>query len=40
MIVLKPRQPVPALDVETLNGSWSLAEQKAENFTLIVFYRI
>ena len=39
MIVLNPRQPVPALDVETLNGSWSLAEQKPENFTLIVFYR-
>ena len=39
MIVLKPRQPVPALDVETLNGSWSLAEQKPENFTLVVFYR-
>lgn len=39
MIVLKPRQPVPALDVETLNGSWSLAEQQPENFTMVVFYR-
>ena len=39
MNVLKPRQPVPALEVETLRGSWSLAGQTPENFTLIVFYR-
>ena len=39
MNVLKPRQPVPALEVETLDGSWSLAEQNPENFTMIVFYR-
>ena len=39
MNVLKPRQPVPALEVQTLNGSWSLADQKPENFTMIVFYR-
>ena len=39
MIVLKPRQPVPALEVETLNGSWSLSEQNPENFTMVVFYR-
>lgn len=39
MIVLKPRQPVPALEVDTLGGSWSLAEQKPENFTMVVFYR-
>lgn len=39
MNVLKPRQPVPALEVDTLNGSWSLADQKSENFTMIVFYR-
>ncbi|HKJ50269.1 MAG TPA: peroxiredoxin-like family protein [Gammaproteobacteria bacterium] len=39
MNVLKPRQPVPALEVETLNGPWSLADQKPENFTMIVFYR-
>ena len=39
MIVLKPREPVPALDVEALSGSWSLGEQKPENFTMIVFYR-
>jgi peroxiredoxin len=37
--VLKPRQSVPALEVETLDGSWSLADQQPENFTLIVFYR-
>lgn len=39
MNVLKPRQPVPALDVDTLNGSWSLADQNPENFTMVVFYR-
>lgn len=39
MNVLKPRQPVPALAVETLDGPWSLADQDPENFTMIVFYR-
>jgi len=39
MNVLKPRQAVPALDVDTLNGRWSLAEQSPENFTMVVFYR-
>ncbi len=39
MNVLKPRQPVPALEVETLDGSWSLAAQNPQNFTMIVFYR-
>ena len=39
MNVLKPRQAVPALDVDTLEGSWSLASQKPENFTMVVFYR-
>ena len=39
MIVLKPRQPVPELDVSTLQGQWSLSEQAPENFTMIVFYR-
>ncbi len=39
MNVLKPRQSVPALDIETLDGSWSLAEQTPENFTMVVFYR-
>jgi peroxiredoxin len=37
---LFPRQPVPALEVATVGGgTWRLAEQKPENFTLIVFYR-
>ena len=39
MNVLKSRQAVPALDVETLDGSWSLASQNPENFTMVVFYR-
>ena len=39
MNVLKPRQPVPALEVDTLDGRWSLAEQTPQNFTMIVFYR-
>ena len=37
---LYPRQPVPALEVDTLKGErWRLADQKPEAFTLIVFYR-
>ncbi len=39
MIVLKPREAVPSLDVETLDGPWSLAAQGNENFTILVFYR-
>ena len=39
MTVLKPRQPVPALDVDTLQGPWSLGDQSPENFTMVVFYR-
>ena len=39
MMVLKTREAVPALEVETLSGAWSLAEQSAENFNLVVFYR-
>jgi len=39
MKVLKPRQAVPALDVATLDGNWSLAEQSPANFTMVVFYR-
>jgi peroxiredoxin len=39
MIVLKPRQLVPALNVETLQGQWSLSDQSPENFTMVVFYR-
>ncbi len=37
---LTPRQPVPALDVATLDGGrWTIADSKPENFNLIVFYR-
>jgi peroxiredoxin len=39
MNVLKPRQAVPGLDVDTLQGAWSLAAQSPENFTMVVFYR-
>lgn len=39
MNVLKTRQPVPALTINTLQGEWSLAEQTPENFTMVVFYR-
>lgn len=39
MTVLKPRQPVPALTVETLQGQWSLSGQSPEHFTMLVFYR-
>jgi peroxiredoxin len=35
-----PRQPVPALEVATLDrGTWRLTDQQPENFTLVVFYR-
>ena len=37
---LMPRQPVPKLEFDLLGGShWSLADQKPERFTMIVFYR-
>ena len=39
MTVLKPRQPVPELNLSTLQGPWSLSEQAPDNFTMIVFYR-
>jgi len=39
MKVLKPRQSVPELEVEALQGPWSLSEQTPENFTMLVFYR-
>lgn len=39
MIVLKPRQTVPALEVSSLQGAWSLADQSPKNFTMVVFYR-
>lgn len=40
MTRLMPRQPVPALEVPTVDGPvWSLAAQKPEHFTLVVFFR-
>ena len=37
---LMPRQPVPALTVDTLSGQrWTLAPGSSERFNLIVFYR-
>jgi len=37
---LFPRQQVPALSVPTLDGgTWSLADAKPDNFTMIVVYR-
>ncbi|MCB5163104.1 peroxiredoxin-like family protein [Marinomonas algarum] len=39
MIVLKPRVATPALNLDTLQGPWSLAEQTPENFTMVVVYR-
>lgn len=38
--MIKPRQSTPALSVPLLGGgTWSLADQKPENFTLVVVYR-
>ncbi|PWQ92480.1 peroxiredoxin-like family protein [Leucothrix pacifica] len=39
MIVLKPREAMPQLNLNTLDGPWSLQDQNPENFTLMVFYR-
>lgn len=37
---LMPRQPVPALEVPTVGGgTWRLADQHPESFTMVVFYR-
>jgi len=37
---LKPRQRVPALEFDTVGGErWSLAEQKPQSFSMVVFYR-
>ena len=39
-MALLPRKPVPALEVDTVGGGrWSLAAQKPQNFTMVVFYR-
>jgi peroxiredoxin len=38
--MLKPRNPVPDLEVQTVGGDrWELSERRPENFTMIVFYR-
>lgn len=35
-----PRKPLPSLEFDLLGGGrWSLAEQKPDKFTMIVFYR-
>ncbi len=39
MKALKPRLPVPALEVQTLLGPWLMSEQTPKNFTMLVFYR-
>jgi peroxiredoxin len=37
---LIPRQQAPSLEVATVGGgTWSLADQSPENFTMVVFYR-
>lgn len=37
---LFPRQPVPALEVPTVDGdTWRLAERTPANFTMVAFYR-
>ena len=39
-MALLPRKPVPSLEFDTVGGGhWSLAEQKPQNFTMVVFYR-
>ncbi len=40
MTRLMPRQPLPTLEIATVDGPvWRLADQTPEPFTLIVFYR-
>lgn len=37
---LTPDRQVPNLEVKTLGGeTWSLADQKPDNFTMVIFYR-
>ena len=39
-MALLPRKLVPSLEFDTVGGGhWSLAEQKPQNFTMVVFYR-
>ncbi len=40
MTAIKPRKPVPDLEVKTLAGStWKLSDRKPETFSMIVVYR-
>lgn len=39
MTTLMPRQAVPALNVATVAGNWTLKDTTPEHFTLVVFYR-
>ncbi len=37
---IKPRQPVPALEFDTVGGGrWTLAAQRPKNFSMVIFYR-
>ena len=39
-MTIKPRQPVPALEVQTVDGgTWRLADREPQAFTMVVFYR-
>ena len=39
-MTFKPRQPVPPLELDTLDGGrWSLATQSPAQFSMVVFYR-
>ncbi len=38
--MIKPRQPVPSLQFNVLDGGqWTLADQRPEHFTMVVVYR-
>lgn len=39
MVALKPRAITPELVINTLKGTWSLAEQTPAHFTMVVVYR-
>ncbi|MEM7565603.1 MAG: peroxiredoxin-like family protein [Pseudomonadota bacterium] len=39
LVPLIPSKPVPALEVQTLDGPWSLSGSGASAFTMVVFYR-
>jgi len=39
-MAVKPRKPAPSLEVDLVGGGrWSLAAQKPESFSMLVFYR-